>query len=250
MHIDLHEKVAIVTGASRGIGRAIALELARSGARVVVNYRAGAAEAEAVVSLIKEAGGQAIAVQADVSDSATIEPLVKAATESFGGLHILINNAGIARDNLLLRMKDDEWDAVLDTNLRGAFLLTRAALRPMMRARWGRIITITSVIGLTGNAGQANYAAAKAGLIGFTKSVAREMASRGITANAIAPGFVETDITAGLTEAQREAILPTIPIGRWGRTEDIAQTVTFLASDAASYITGQTLAVDGGMTMQ
>lgn len=250
MHIDLDEKVAIVTGASRGIGRAIALELASSGAAVVVNYRSGATEAEAVVDQIAERGGRAVAVQADVSDGTTVDRLINAATESFGGLHILVNNAGIARDNLLLRMKDDEWDAVIGTNLRGAFLLTRAALRPMMKARWGRIITITSVIGLMGNAGQSNYAAAKAGLIGFTKSVAREMASRGITANAVAPGFVETDITAGLTQAQRDAAMAAIPLGRWGHTEDIARTVTFLASDAAGYITGQTLAVDGGMTMQ
>lgn len=250
MHIDLDEKVAIVTGASRGIGRAIALELASSGAAVVVNYRSGATEAEAVVDQIAERGGRAVAVQADVSDGSTVDRLINAATESFGGLHILVNNAGIARDNLLLRMKDDEWDAVIGTNLRGAFLLTRAALRPMMKARWGRIITITSVIGLMGNAGQSNYAAAKAGLIGFTKSVAREMASRGITANAVAPGFVETDITAGLTQAQRDAAMAAIPLGRWGQTEDIARTVTFLASDAAGYITGQTLAVDGGMTMQ
>ncbi len=250
MHIDLADKVAIVTGGSRGIGRAIALELAASGASVVVNYRTGATEADAVVAQITEAGGKAVAFQADVSDSTTIEPLIKAATDTFGGLHILVNNAGIARDNLLMRMKDDEWDAVIDTNLRGAFLLTRAAMRPMMRARWGRVITITSVIGLIGNAGQSNYAAAKAGLIGFTKSVAREMASRGITANAIAPGFVDTAITATLNETQREAIMASIPLGRWGQTEDIARTVTFLASDAAGYITGQTLAVDGGMTMQ
>jgi 3-oxoacyl-[acyl-carrier protein] reductase len=250
MHIDLAPRVAIVTGASRGIGRAIALELARSGAAVVVNYRAGAAEAEAVVNQIAEAGGKAVAIQADIGDGTATERLLNAALESFGGLHILVNNAGIARDNLLLRMKDDEWDAVIDTNLRGAYLMTRAALRPMMKARWGRIITITSVVGLAGNAGQANYAAAKAGLIGFTKSVAREMASRGITANAVAPGFVETDITAGLTQAQRDAILPTIPLGRWGQTDEIARVVTFLASDAAGYITGQTLAVDGGMTMQ
>ncbi len=250
MHIDLADKVAIVTGGSRGIGRAIALELAASGASVVVNYRTGATEADAVVAQITEAGGKAVAFQADVSDGTTIEPLIKAATDTFGGLHILVNNAGIARDNLLMRMKDDEWDAVIDTNLRGAFLLTRAAMRPMMRARWGRVITITSVIGLIGNAGQSNYAAAKAGLIGFTKSVAREMASRGITANAIAPGFVDTAITATLNETQREAIMASIPLGRWGQTEDIARTVTFLASDAAGYITGQTLAVDGGMTMQ
>ena len=249
MRIDLQGKVALVTGASRGIGRAIALELAGCGAVVAVNYRAGAEAAEAVVKEIEASGGRAQALQADVSESADIDRLVKATTDALGSLDILVNNAGITRDNLLLRMKDDEWDAVVDTNLRGAYLLTKAALRPMMRARWGRIITITSVVGLMGNAGQANYAAAKAGLIGFTKSVAREMASRGITANAVAPGFVETDMSAGLNEATREGILAAIPLGRWGQPSDIAQVVAFLASDAAAYVTGQTLAVDGGMTM-
>jgi 3-oxoacyl-[acyl-carrier protein] reductase len=249
MQIDLEGKVALVTGGSRGIGRAIALELAGSGAAVVVNYRAGAEAAAAVVGEIEAAGGRAIAVQGDVADGADVERLVKATTDAFAGLHILVNNAGITRDNLLLRMKDDEWDAVLDTNLRGTYLLTKAALRPMMRARWGRIITISSVVGLMGNAGQANYAAAKAGLIGFTKSVAREMASRGITANTIAPGFVETDMVAVLSDATRQQILGAIPLGRLGQAREIAQTVAFLASDAAGYLTGQTLAVDGGMTM-
>ena len=249
MQIDLQGKVALVTGGSRGIGRAIALELAASGAAVVVNYRAGADAAAAVVGEIEAAGGRALAVQGDVAASADVERLVKATTDAFSSLDILVNNAGITRDNLLLRMKDDEWDGVLDTNLRGTYLLTKAVLRPMMRARWGRIITISSVVGLMGNAGQANYAAAKAGLIGFTKSVAREMASRGITANTIAPGFVETDMVSGLSDATRQQILGAIPLGRLGQPQEIAQTVTFLASDVAGYITGQTIAVDGGMTM-
>ncbi len=249
MQIDLQGKVALVTGGSRGIGRAIALELAGSGAAVVVNYRAGADAAAAVVGEIEAAGGRALAVQGDVAAGADVERLVKATTDAFSSLDILVNNAGITRDNLLLRMKDDEWDAVLETNLRGTYLLTKAVLRPMMRARWGRIITISSVVGLMGNAGQANYAAAKAGLIGFTKSVAREMASRGITANTIAPGFVETDMVSGLSDATRQQILGAIPLGRLGQPQEIAQTVAFLASDAAGYLTGQTLAVDGGMTM-
>ena len=249
MQIDLGSKVALVTGASRGIGRATALQLARAGAAVVVNYRGQAEAAERVVKEVESGGGRAIAVQADVSRSADVERLVKAAADSFGRLDILVNNAGVTRDNLLMRMKDEDWDAVLDTNLRGAYMLTRAAIRPMLRARWGRIITITSVVGLMGNAGQANYAAAKAGLIGFTKSVARELASRSITANAVAPGFIETDITAGLGDNIKAAALAAIPLERMGKPEEVAQVVAFLASDAASYITGQTIAVDGGMTM-
>ena len=249
MQIDLSNKVALVTGASRGIGRAIALELAASGAKVVVNYRGQQQAADEVVAAIEQAGGMATAVQADVAQSADSERLIKTTQETYGGLDILINNAGITRDNLLLRMKDDEWDAVITTNLRAVYQLTKAALRPMMKARWGRIITITSVVGLTGNAGQANYVAAKAGLIGFTKSVAREMASRGITANAVAPGYVETDITNGLSDEIKATALANIPIGRFGQPEDIARAVVFLASDAAGFITGQTLAVDGGMTM-
>lgn len=249
MHIDLSNKVALVTGASRGIGRATALQLAASGAQVIVNYRGQAEAAAAVVAEITAAGGQARAVQADVSVSADVERLVSETLRVGGRLDIVVNNAGITRDNLLLRMKEDEWDAVLDTNLRGAFLLTKAVLKPMLKARAGRIISITSVIGLLGNAGQANYAAAKAGLIGFTRSIAREVASRNITVNAIAPGFVETDITAGLGDAVKQQALAQIPLARWGQPSDVAQLVTFLASDAAAYITGQTLAVDGGMTM-
>ena len=249
MQIDLGGKVALVTGASRGIGRATAIELGGCGASVVVNYRGQAEAAAAVVGEIEAAGGRAIAIQADVSDGAGVDRIVKATTETYGGVDILVNNAGITRDNLLLRMKDEEWDSVFNTNLRAAYLLTRAVLRPMMRARWGRIINITSVAGLVGNAGQANYAAAKAGLIGFTKSVAREMAPRGITANAVAPGFVESDMTAGLSESLRQAALGAIPLERFGQPQEVAQVVAFLASDAAAYITGQTIAVDGGMTM-
>ena len=249
MQIDLSGKVALVTGASRGIGRATAVALAGAGAAVVVNYRGGAEAAQEVAQEIEAAGGRATTVQADVSVAADVERLIKATTDTYGSLDILVNNAGIARDNLLLRMKDDEWDAVLNTNLRAAYLLTKAVLRPMMRARWGRIISITSVVGLAGNAGQANYASAKAGLIGFTKSVAREMAARGITANAVAPGFIETDMVANLGENLREGVLGQIPLGRMGQPRDVAQAIVFLASDAAGYITGQTLAVDGGMTM-
>ncbi len=249
MQIDLSNKVAIVTGASRGIGRAVALVLGRSGARVVVNYRGQAEAAAEVVAAIESSGGTALPVQADVALAAEVERLVKTTVDTYGRLDIVVNNAGITRDNLLLRMKDDEWDAVMSTNLRGVFLLTKAAMRPMMKARGGRIINITSVVGLTGNAGQANYAAAKAGLIGFTKSVAREMASRGITANAIAPGYIETDITSVLSDEIKNTVLNNIPLGRLGQPDDVASIVTFLASDAAAYITGQTLAVDGGMTM-
>jgi 3-oxoacyl-[acyl-carrier protein] reductase len=249
MQIDLSNKVAIVTGASRGLGRAAALALGRNGARVVVNFRGQAEAAAEVVAMIETNGGTALAVQADVAQAADVERLVKTTLDTYGRLDIVVNNAGITRDNLLLRMKDDEWDAVMSTNLRGVFLLTKAAMRPMMKARGGRIINITSVVGLTGNAGQSNYAAAKAGLIGFTKSVAREMASRGITANAIAPGYIETDITSVLSDEIKTTVLNNIPLGRLGQPDDVASVVVFLASDAAAYITGQTLAVDGGMTM-
>jgi 3-oxoacyl-[acyl-carrier protein] reductase len=249
MQISLQDKVAIVTGASRGIGRAIATTLAVSGATVVVNYKSNAAAAEEVVREITAADGKALAVQADVSTAEGVEALFKATLDTFGRLDILVNNAGITRDTLLLRMKEDDFDAVLDTNLRGVFLCVKAALRPMTKAKGGRIINITSVVGLMGNAGQANYAAAKAGLIGFTKSVAREMASRNITVNAVAPGYIETELTDVLGEQVRSAILENVPLGRLGQPEDIAHMVCFLASDAASYITGQTFTVDGGMVM-
>ena len=250
MQLDLTGRVAIVTGASRGIGRAIAEALAASGAAVGVNYRGSEAAAAEGVEAITAKGGKALAVQADVADPASHEILLKATTEAFGRVDILVNNAGITRDNLLLRMKESEVDDVLQTNLRGVMLLTKAVLRPMMKNKWGRVITISSVIGLTGNAGQANYAAAKAGLIGFSKSVAQEMASRGITANAICPGFIETDMTRNaMSEELINKALDRIPLARMGQPAEIANAVVFLASDAAGYITGQTLAVDGGMTM-
>jgi 3-oxoacyl-[acyl-carrier protein] reductase len=225
------------------------MALAAAGAAVVINYRGNQAAADEVVGAIISAGGRALAVQADVAVAEDVERLFKATSEQFGRLDILVNNAGITRDGLLLRMKEADFDAVLDTNLRGAFLCSKAALRPMTKARGGRIINITSVVGLIGNAGQANYSAAKAGLIGFTKAVAREMASRAITVNALAPGYIDTEMTAGLGEQIRAAILENIPLGRLGTPEDIAGVVCFLASDAAAYITGQTLTVDGGMVM-
>jgi 3-oxoacyl-[acyl-carrier protein] reductase len=249
MLINLKDKVAIVTGGSRGIGRAIALALADAGAIVVVNYKGNQAAADEVVAAIQAKEGQALAIQADIALSEDVDRLFKAVLERFGRLDILVNNAGITRDTLLLRMKETDFDAVLDTNLRGAYLCTRAALRPMTKARGGRIINITSVVGLIGNAGQANYSAAKAGLIGFTKAVAREMSSRAITVNAVAPGYIDTELTAGLGDQIRAAILENIPLGRLGTPEDIAHTVCFLASDFAAYITGQTITVDGGMVM-
>jgi 3-oxoacyl-[acyl-carrier protein] reductase len=249
MLINLKDKVAIVTGGSRGIGRAIALALAETGAIVVVNYKGNQVAADEVVAAIQAKEGQALAIQADIALAEDVDRLFKAVLERFGRLDILVNNAGITRDTLLLRMKETDFDAVIDTNLRGAYLCTRAALRPMTKARGGRIINITSVVGLIGNAGQANYSAAKAGLIGFTKAVAREMSSRAITVNAVAPGYIDTELTAGLGDQIRAAILENIPLGRLGTPEDIAHTVCFLASDFAAYITGQTITVDGGMVM-
>lgn len=249
MQITLEDKVALVTGASRGIGRAIATTLAAAGATVVVNYRGNAAAAAEVVRSIEAEDRRATAVQADVSLAEDVERLFKTVLESHGRLDILVNNAGITRDTLLLRMKESDFDDVLSTNLRGVFLCTKAALRPMTKARSGRIINITSVVGMMGNAGQANYAAAKAGLIGFTKSTAREMASRNITVNAVAPGYIETELTDTLSEQIRSAILESIPLARLGRSQDVADLVCFLASDHASYITGQTITVDGGMVM-
>ena len=249
MQITLTDRVALVTGGSRGIGRAISIALAASGATVVVNYRGNAAAADETVAAINAAGGKAIAIQADVANGDDVKRLFSEVTSAYGRLDILVNNAGITRDTLMMRMKDEDWDAVLDTNLKSQFLTTRAAISTMVRARYGRIINITSVVGLMGNAGQANYAAAKAGIIGFTKSVAREIGSRSITVNAVAPGFIDTELTAVLNDDMREALKKQIPLGRLGSPEDVAGVVTFLASDQAAYITGQTFNCDGGMVM-
>ncbi|APD47454.1 3-oxoacyl-[acyl-carrier-protein] reductase [Synechococcus sp. CS-602] len=245
--IPLQGQTALVTGASRGIGRAIALALAADGAEVVVNYANSASAAEAVVAEIEAAGGRAHALQADVSEEGQVDGLIQAVLERCGRLDVLVNNAGITRDGLLLRMKTADWKAVIDLNLTGVFLCTRAASRSMLKARRGRIINITSVVGLTGNAGQTNYSAAKAGVVGFTRSTAAEFASRGITVNAVAPGFIATEMTQDLNV---EPILKAIPLGRLGQPEDVAGAVRFLAADpAAAYITGQVLQVDGGMLM-
>ena len=242
-------KVALVTGGSRGIGRAICLELAKEGAKVVVNYAGSQAAAEEVVEQIKAAGGEAIAVQGDVASSADADKMVSTTVETFGRIDILVNNAGITRDNLLMRMKEDEWDAVINTNLKGVFNCTKAATRPMMKQRAGRIINISSVVGIQGNPGQANYVSAKAGVIGLTKSNAKELATRGITVNAVAPGYIQTDMTENLGDDVKTKLLETIPLARMGQPEDIANVVSFLASDKASYMTGQVLSVDGGMAM-
>jgi 3-oxoacyl-[acyl-carrier protein] reductase len=244
----LEGRVSLVTGASRGIGRAIAAAFAAEGAHVVLAARDTAKLAEAVAQ-IQAKGGKAEALALDVSERASVEAGVAQVVAAHGRIDHLVNNAGVTRDNLLLRMKDEEWRQVLDTNLTGAFLCTQAVLKPMLKQKGGRIVTITSVVGLGGNAGQANYAASKAGVIGFTKSVAREVASRGITANAIAPGFIETDMTAAMSEKAREAVFAAIPLGRVGRPEDVAGAALFLVSDAAAYVTGQVLAVDGGFHM-
>jgi 3-oxoacyl-[acyl-carrier protein] reductase len=240
-------RVALVTGASRGIGRAIALACGAAGYAVGVNYKAHESAAQEVVQRIREAGGKAIALQGDVSRREDVEEIFRRVTAELGPVAVLVNNAGITRDTLLLRLSEADWDAVLDLNLRGAFLCTKAALRGMLKARWGRVINISSVVGLTGNPGQANYAAAKAGLLGFTRSVAREVAERGITVNAIAPGYITTDITEHLAEEWKARILAGIPIGRFGTPEDVSGVAVFLASDAACYMTGQVLTVDGGM---
>jgi 3-oxoacyl-[acyl-carrier protein] reductase len=244
LEIDLSGRTALVTGSTRGIGRAIAETLAGCGARVAVVGR----DLERSQAVAAELGGEAKGFAADVSDIASVVKLVSDVESAFGGVDILVNNAGLTRDNLMMRIKDDDWNAVLDTNLRGAFAATRAATRGMMKRRWGRVINITSIVGITGNKGQVNYAASKAGLIGFTKSVAKELGSRNILANAIAPGFIETDMTAAMTPEARAGMAGQIPLERLGSPMDVAGAVAFLASDLASYRTGQVLVVDGGIT--
>jgi len=243
-------RVAIVTGGGRGIGRAIAVRIAREGANVAISYRSNDSAAEETAKAVREAGTKCEVFKGDVASPGDVEALFKGVSDAFGRVDILVNNAGITRDNLMMRMKEDEFDDVLQTNLKGTYLCTRAALRPMVRARWGRIVSVSSVVGLVGNAGQANYAASKAGIIGFTKSVAREVAQRGITVNAVAPGYVETELTGTLPEDVKDRIKAQVPMGRFGEAEEVAEVVAFLAGEGAGYVTGQTIAVDGGMTMQ
>ena len=245
---SLQGKVALVTGAGRGIGRTVALTLAGQGCKLVVN-NLSAERNEAIVAALREAGAEAVGVCGSVHEPAVADACVKAAIDTFGRLDIVVNNAGITRDGLIARMGDDAWREVIDVNLTGAFNVTRAATRPLLKQKSGRIINITSVVGRMGNAGQANYAASKAGLIGLTKATARELASRGITVNAVAPGFIDEGMTEGLSEDLRQALLHQIPLGRLGSADDVASAVVFLASEAAAYVTGQTLSVDGGMTM-
>lgn len=246
---QLSEKIAIVTGGSRGIGRGIALELGKRGATVIVNYQRNAEAAEEVVAAIAAAGGAALAVQADVSLEDDANRLIKTAADTYGKIDILVNNAGTTRDNLIMRMSADDFDTVIETNLRSTWLCSKAVVRDMMRKRYGRIINITSISGIMGNGGQTNYSASKAGIIGLTKALAREVASRGITVNAVAPGFVATDLTATLPEDIAKKINENIPLGRWATIEDVALATAFLASDEAAYITGHTLNVDGGLAM-
>ncbi len=246
---QLTERIAVVTGASRGIGRGIALELARRGATVIVNYNSSTDAANEVVAEIKDAGGNAEAVQADVSQEADANRLIKTAIDSYGKIDILINNAGTTRDNLIMRMSAADFDTVIETNLRSTWLCSKAAVQSMMRKRYGRIVNITSISGIMGNGGQTNYSASKAGIIGLTKALAREVSSRSITVNAVAPGFVATDLTASLPEDIAKRINENIPLGRWATIEDVALATAFLASDEASYITGHILNVDGGLAM-
>lgn len=246
---DFSEKIVLVTGASRGIGRAIALELGSRGATVIVNYNSSEKPAQDVLELIKESGGEGMVYQADVSDAEQVDAMIKAVTTQYGKLDILVNNAGTTRDNVIMMLKPEDFDTVINTNLRSAWLCSKAASRTMMRKRTGSIINITSVVGIAGNGGQTNYSASKAGMIGLTKSLAKEVASRGITVNAVAPGFIGTDMTSDLADDVKETALSHIPLGRMGDPDDVAKAVAFLASDDAKYITGQVLVVDGGMVM-
>lgn len=250
MMLDLSNKVAVVTGSSRGIGAGIVQALAGQGAKVVINHRDSAQGAEAVATAIKNSGGEAIIAQADVSQSGEAQQLIKATIDTFGQIDILVNNAGTTRDMVIMMMKDDDWDLVLQSNLSSVYYCSKAAVRPMMKKRAGRIINITSVVGLAGQAGQTNYAASKAGIIGFTKSLAKEVGSRNITVNAVAPGFVPTALTDVLTDEMMQASIDHTPLGRLGTVDDVANAVLFLASDEAAFITGQVLSVDGGLVMQ
>jgi len=247
--LTLSGRVALVTGAGRGIGRSIALEFSRRGAAVVVNYNKSAEAAELLSSDIQAAGGRAAAIQADVANFAQAQSLIKSAVDTFGDLHILVNNAGITRDTLIMMMSEEDWDAVISTNLKSTFNCSKAAVKHMIRKRYGRIINITSVAGQMGNPGQTNYSSSKAGQIGFTKSLAREVAARNVTVNAIAPGFVDTEILAAMSPDTLEAMLKMVPLARKGKPEEVAYAAAFLASDEAAYITGQVLGVDGGMAM-
>ncbi len=249
MNEEAAKRVVLVTGSSRGLGRAMALEFGRQGYRVAVHYASSASSAEAVAEELRALGAEAQVFGADVSQADACQGLVKEVAEAFGGLDVLVNNAGVTRDGLALRMRDSDWQSVLDTNLSAAFYLAKAALRGMLRENWGRIVNISSVVALMGNPGQANYISAKAGLLGLTRALAAEYAGKGVTANAVAPGFIDSDMTAKLSEDLREGYLRRIPAGRFGKAEEVAQLVAFLASDAAAYINGQTIAVDGGMVM-